>query len=110
MRKDRKIAYLFAYIQGPFCFGLTHILDFDPPYKSAIWPFWSILSCISVGSMISIDFPFVRQTLICRSFLILFRFVPSEEPAMVSFDKDGIFVDVSVPLIEFPIFFQKRCF
>ena len=47
--------------------------------------------------MIPIDFPFVRQTLICRSFLILFRFVPSEEPAMVSFDKDGIFVDVSVP-------------
>ena len=92
----------------PFCFGLTHILDFDPPYKSAIWPFWSILSCISVGSMISIDFPFVRQTLICRSFLILFRFVPSEEPAMVSFDKDGIFVDVSVPLIEFPIFFLKK--
>ena len=24
------------------------------------------------------------------------RFVPSEEPDMVSFDKDGIFVDVSV--------------
>jgi hypothetical protein len=24
-----------------------------------------------------------------------FRFIPSEEPAMVSFDKDGIFVDIS---------------
>jgi hypothetical protein len=31
------------------------------------------------------------------------RFVPSEEPDMVSFDKDGIFVDVSVSPFSFSL-------
>ena len=45
----------------------------------------------------SVSFP---SSLLWRFLYVFFcsRFVPSEEPKMVSFDKDGIFVDVSVSL------------